>query len=389
MTSVRGDSNLFPVLESRIFFDHAAVSPITGPAADAIATYATEAAREASVPRYYAEAGLVREHAARMINASVEEIATIPNTSTGVASFAGGLDWSRGGVVISNELEFPANRYPWEDLRSRGVAVVNSPLDEHGRLSLDSIVNTIKTHFRPNQTNVLAISHVQYATGQRVDLAPLAEACHDHGGYIFVDAIQSIGAIPLDVQREGIDFLAADGHKWMLGPEGIGFLYCRKEHVDKVRPIVPGWLAMDDAFAVLHGADFRFEYRDDARRFEPGCWNIVGMKGLAASLKVLLDLGVDEMWKSIRELDDILVEGLRRLGCTVESPTDNESRSGVVIASVPDGGPEVRDLEQRLKAEHIDIAARRGRLRIAPHGYNTPAQVEAFLGVLGAMIRSR
>ncbi|MEO1237443.1 MAG: aminotransferase class V-fold PLP-dependent enzyme [Planctomycetota bacterium] len=228
----------FPVLRKLDFFNHAGVAPISGPAAAALEEYARQASESAYVDAgWYRRANQVKGLAADLIGAQgPHEIAFVPNTSTGLAMVAKGLEMRPGDRVVITDVEYPANRYPWEDLKRWGVEVIEVPQDDDGRVSVEAVCDAVN-----DRTRAVAISHVQYASGFCIDLRPIADMVHQAGGYLCVDAIQSCGVRPVDVEAMGIDFLAADGHKWMLGPEGLGFFYCRAELCDRLHPNVVGW----------------------------------------------------------------------------------------------------------------------------------------------------
>src|SRR5690606_10596463 len=211
-------SERFPILRTMTFLNHAAVAPLSGPAALALHEYADHAASRAYVDGgWYRRAQEVKSAAARLIGArGAHEIAFVPNTTTGLALVAHGLTWTPGDRVVITDVEYPANRYPWEHLaRAHGVELYEVRQQPDGRIDLDDILEAIN-----DRTRLVSISHVQYASGFRTPLRPIADLVHQAGGYLCVDAIQSVGVLPVDVRAEGVDFLAADGHKWMLGPEG-------------------------------------------------------------------------------------------------------------------------------------------------------------------------
>lgn len=386
----QGDPAHFPVLAERIYLNHAAVSPLPACVAGAMTTYLGKACRTALAKSFYDEAGAGRASAARLIGASSpSEIAFTPNTSTGLSLVAGGLDWREGDTIVTTSIEFPANRYVWEELQRLGVRVIQVTPDSTQRVRIDDLVKAVRASFQPGKTNLLTVSHVQYATGQKLDAAALADVAHSCGGLLCLDAIQSIGAMPVDVDTDGVDFLSADGHKWMLGPEGCGIFYCRQKHLERMRPLVAGWLSMEDAFAPLHGAEPRIKYRSDARRFEPGCWNVVGMIGLAAALRMLLDVGTENVWQSVRTLTSHIEQGARSLGCSVMSPSScdgDPDASGIVMLQLPPGSAESQEqiatIVSRLADRGIDVVDRVGAIRISPHFYNTTQQMDRVITAL-------
>ena len=368
----------FPILAQMVFFNHAGVAPISGPAAAALQRYADLAQRQAYVNSgWYKQVAQVKTSAANLINArGGQEIAFVPNTTSGLALVANGLDFRRGDNVIITNVEYPANRYPWENLaRSRGVELLEVRQVPDGRIDVEDVTEAIN-----DRTRVVAISHVQYSTGHRLDLKPISRQVHEVGGYLCVDAIQSVGVLPVDVQAMGIDFLAADGHKWMLGPEGCGIFYCREDLAPLLRPNVVGWMNMVDA---NNYGDYRFELLPDARRFEPGTYNIPGIMALGASLDLILATGIDEIWSRVDALTSRLCDGLTAKGYRVFSPRGPHERSGIVtFTSANDNKPSHAQIVNELQRQEIIIVLREGRLRASPHFYNTPQQIDRLLDAL-------
>ena len=367
----------FPILSNLDFFNHAGVAPISGPAAEAIRQYAQQAESAAYVGAgWYAKAGQIKSLASRLIGADgPDEIAFVANTSSGLSLVAKGLEWQEGDEVVITNVEYPANRYPWEDLKRSGVRVVDVVQRPDGRIATEDIVAAISPRCR-----VVAVSHVQYASGYRIDLKPLSEAVHRFGGYLCVDAIQSVGVLPVDVAAMGIDFLSADGHKWLLSPEGCGIFYCRRELLSVLHPNVVGWMNMVEA---TNYGDYRFEFESTARRFEPGSYNIPGILALGASLAMLLNVGIDAVWSRVEALTQRLCEGLSRKGYRVFSPRDSQERSGIVVFERPDLAnrpiPENQSIVESLERDSVVIVQREGRLRASPHFYNTTRQIDGLV----------
>lgn len=365
------------------FFNHAGVGPISGPAAEALRVYAEQASTSAYVDAgWYRRANQTRKLAAELINArGPHEIAFVPNTSTGLSLVAKGLTFNDGDRVVITDVEYPANRYPWEDLRQRGVELFEVRQSADGRIDVDAVCDAIN-----DRTRVVSLSHVQYASGYRIDLKPISDRVHRAGGYLCVDAIQSCGVLPVNVQSMGIDFLSADGHKWMLAPEGAGIFYCREDLCPKLHPNVVGWMNMVDAG---NYGDYRFEFQMDARRFEPGSWNIPGIVALGASLELLLGVGIDGprgVWSRVEGLTTRLCDGLNARGYPVYSPRQNPGeRSGIVIFDLPESQRDTLDprrLVADLQKQGIVIVMREGRLRASPHFYNTEAQIDRLIEAL-------
>jgi cysteine desulfurase/selenocysteine lyase len=371
----------FPILEKLTFLNHAAVAPISAAAGLALRQYASQAESAAYCgARWYGRIEAIRRAAAVLIGArGAHEIAFVPNTSAGLGLVARGLDWVAGDNVVITAVEYPANRYPWQDLERLGVSLIEVPQLPDGRIDTEDVADAIT-----DRTRIVSISHVQYGSGHRVDLRPISAMVHRAGGYLCVDAIQSVGAMPVDVQALGIDFLAADGHKWMLGPEGCGIFYCHEELIEMLHPAVVGWMNMVNA---TDYGNYRFELRRDARRFEPGSFNVPGILALGASIDLLLEAGLDNVWSRIEALTALLSAALKDKGYRVFSPrSDPSERSGIVVFEPPP--PEVRPtppLEQiaaDLQRQNIIIAVREGRLRASPHYYNTQAQIQSLVDAL-------
>lgn len=371
-----GDRSLFPVLDSVVHLNHAGVAPVCGPAVEAMMKYCGEAS---SLPYsevdWYSDINDLRSQAATLIGArSGGEIAFVPNTSTGLATVARGLEWRRGDQVVITDVEYPANRYPWEDLGRFGVELIEVKQHPDGRVETEEICDAVT-----DRTRVVSISHVQYGSGCRVDLKPISDVVHRAGGYLCVDGIQSVGVVPVDVAAMGVDFLSADGHKWMLGPEGAGLLYVHEELCEMLHPPVVGWLNMVNAHD--YGA-YEYVFRKDAQRFEPGTQNIVGLLGLKAAVSMLVEIGVDRIWERVEQLTGMLEAGLRERGYGVFSPRRVEAeRSGSVVFEVK-GDEDAAGLVKRLAGEKVYVALRNGRVRVSPHFYNTEEQIDRLLGML-------
>ena len=367
-----------PVTQKWAYFDHAAVSPLPSPTADAIQRWCREAADEGDTvwPDWAQKLEQTRVAAAELIGADTSEIALIPNTTAGITLVAEGLDWQPGDNLVTLADEFPSNAYPWLHLASRGVETRRVPTDD-GRLDVDALFATCDA-----RTRLITLSWVGYSTGYRQRIDQIAELAHERGILVFVDAIQGLGVLPLDVRETPIDFLAADGHKWMLGPEGAGFAYIRHEHLDRLRALGVGWNS------VVHAYDYtriELKLKPTAARYEGGSPNMVGMLGFGASLKLLLDVGVEGIAAAVLEISDHAVSELRKRGAQVVSHRAGESgghdpRSGIVTFELP--GKDPMAVRKHCLAHHVALACRNGRLRISPHAYNNEEDVERLIAAL-------
>jgi cysteine desulfurase/selenocysteine lyase len=359
----------FPVTGRLIYLNHAAVAPLCRPAAEAMQGLARDVLEYGSL--HYGQwvdvyEGL-RVSAARLIGAGRDEIALVKNTSEGIATVAMGLDWRPGDRVVAFKEEFPANLYPWRKLEAKGVRVdVLSVYD-----SLDRIKEATRG------ARLLAISFVQYISGFRANLQAIGEICRRHDCFFLVDAIQGLGAFPLDVNECHIDALAADGHKWMLGPEGCGILYVRKDRLDSIDPAEFGWTN------VAHYNDYASEdlaLRPDAGRYECGTLNTIGCFGLRASIEFLLEVGVEKVGPAVQSLGDRLADGVTSKG--YELACERTPDNGAGIVSFRKADVDVRLVVKRLMEAGILAAARRGWVRAAPHFYISPEEIDRALNVL-------
>jgi selenocysteine lyase/cysteine desulfurase len=309
----------------------------------------------------------LRVASARLINAVPAEIAVVKNTSEGISIFANGLKWKTGDIIVAFQEEFPSNFYPWKRLEKDGVEVRWLSVFD----SLEKVDDACRG------ARLLAISYVQYLSGYRVDLEAIGEICARHGTIFFVDAIQGMGAFPIDVRKARIHALAADGHKWMLGPEGNGVLYVQQDLQDQIEPMEFGW-TNSAQYADYSSRDMTL--RPDAGRYECGTLNTVGCFGLAASIEFLLEVGIEKTGPAIQVRADQIYEGVRKLG--FETLIERTPATGAGIVSFRKPGVESHLVVRRLKDANISVAGRQGWVRAAPHFYIGPKDVEQVLDVL-------
>jgi selenocysteine lyase/cysteine desulfurase len=364
-----------PVTRQYNFLDHAAVAPISGPAAAAMRRYIDEAESHGYARGgLYPEAKRVRQLAARLLNCHAEEVTFVKNTSEGLSFVANGLQFSKGDNIVTTGVEFPANIYPWMNLRSHGVQLKMVP-EDGGRIPLERLMELVD-----DRTRVLTVSAVQFGSGFRTDLAALGSFCQQRGVLFCVDAIQALGCMPIDVRAMKIDFLSADGHKWLLGAEGAGIFYCRHELLGLLRPSSVGWLGMKDA---QNFGNYRLEFRTDARRFDSGSYNLAGIWGLGGSIEWLLSFGVEHIWERVRMLTDRLAAGVRAKGYRLVSSRTPGEDSGILtfVSAKHDHARIVDHLRQEYRTV---IATRLGRLRASPHFYNTEDEIDQLIDHLPA-----
>ncbi len=363
----------FPITRNYNFQNHAAVAPLSRRAAREARRYLDHARDFAYLKGgFFRQVDRVRAQVARLINANADEVAFTKNTSEAISLVANGLTWQNGDNVVITNAEFAANVYPWQALRPRGVQV-RMVFEEDGRIPLERLIEAIDS-----RTRVVSVSSVQYASGFRTDLATLGEYCQSKGVFLCVDAIQSLGAFPIDVKAMKIDFLAADGHKWLCAPEGSGLFYVRKELQGHLHPTSIGWLSMKNPFDF---GKYQFEFHDSARRYEAGSYNMPGIFALGGAVELVLELGIENIAKRLLKLTDRLAAGLREKGYRVISARAAAEASGIVafISDVHDNDT----VQQHLEAEHrIVTSVRCGRLRASPYVYNTEREIDQLIEAL-------
>ncbi len=362
----------FPISRRWTFLNHAGVAPISARAAAAIEKFAAEARDDAYLTgKWYQRIESVRRLAAGFLNAKTSEIAFVKNTSEGIAFVANGLTWKPGDQVISTRVEYPSNVYPWMDLAHR-LGVVHTMLPEtDGRIDPTLLAGAVTP-----RTRMIALSHIEYASGFQHDLVKIGKLCRELNILLCIDGIQACGAVPVDVKAMNIDFLSADGHKWLLGPEGAGIFYCRQELQDLLRPEI-GWMNVENANDY---GTYDLTLRQDARRYECGSHNVPGILGLGASLELLGEVGMATVTARILGLTQRLATGLAAKGYSVVSSRRPGEASGIVSFKSNRHKHEqiIKDLEQR----HVIIVERERRLRASPHFYNSETEIDRLLEAL-------
>jgi selenocysteine lyase/cysteine desulfurase len=369
-----------PIAQHVAYFDHAAVAPLPAPTKNAIAQWLDQATNEGDVVwgQWAQRLEEVRQTAARLVNAQPSEIALVPNTTSGISLVAEGYPWRDGDNIVTLANEFPSNQYPWMNLASRGVEVRRVTVDG-GVVDVDRLAAACDS-----RTRIVSVSWVGYATGWRINLREVADVCRRVGCLFFLDAIQGLGVFPIDVEASGVDFLAADGHKWLLGPEGAGLLYVKREHLALLRPLMVGWNS------VAQGSDYtriELSLKHEASRYEGGSQNMVGFIGLGASLDLLTSLGASPRSSPVAEyvlkITDYACQRLLELGATLHAPRNADHRSGIVTFNLP--GHDANTIRRQLEAARIIVRCRAGGVRISPHGYATIDEIDRLTAELRSL----
>jgi cysteine desulfurase/selenocysteine lyase len=365
----------FALAPGLVYVNHAAVGVLPVATRDAVHAMVDDhaargvlgtASRELSLPAY-------RRRIAGFVGGRAGEIALLRNTGDGATVIAQGLDLGRGDEVIIGANEFGANAYPWLALRHRGVEVtlIDAP---RTRMTPDVLARTIT-----GRTRVVAVSWVTFDDGYRHDLAALAEVAHASGALFVVDAIQGLGAFPLDVTALGVDAVYAGGAKWLMALQGVSFLWLRASLLDRIALRMPGWRSAADMWDFLN---YDQPAAPDASRYEGGTPNILGALSMATSMDVLAGAGIERIAAHVLALTDHLVDGVESRGYTIAGDRSrDEVKSGIV--TFRRDGVDSLDLGRRLQRDHGIVTTYRATgIRVAPHGHNTLSDIDAILDAL-------
>jgi selenocysteine lyase/cysteine desulfurase len=362
----------FPVTERWIYLNNAGRAPLSRGAADALAEFGRESSRSGCLAfnDQMARVERTRELAAQLMGTSADEVAFIKNTTEGLAFVANGFPWEAGDRILIPSCEFPSTRLAFSGLASRGVDIdLVEPEGPGATLPIERFAAQLAA--APHPTMVV-VSWVQFAQGWRTDLRDLASACHEVGAILCVNAIQGLGVLTAEFGAIGVDIAVADGHKWMLGPEGAGVLSITAEHLDRLVPTELGWNS------VVPRGDWSGNGSLDptARRFEGGSLNLAGIAGLGASLELLLGAGIDRIEHHVDRLCDQLVAGLTASGRAVISDR-GRGRSPIVTFDPLHARPE--DLCAGLRSHGVVTAPRATGVRLSPHAYVSADDIAAAL----------
>ncbi|HWR90009.1 MAG TPA: aminotransferase class V-fold PLP-dependent enzyme [Dissulfurispiraceae bacterium] len=372
----------FGLRDDIIYLNHAGVSPWPIRTSEAVRRFADDnvAAGSLHYPLWLdAEHDLRRQLRDLLHAPSADDIALLKNTSEALSVVAYGIAWREGDNVVSTDQEFPSNRIVWQSLQSRGVEfreapIGNTPEPEEAILSLVD-----------DRTRIVTVSSVQFGTGLRMDLERIGAFCEQMGILFCVDAIQSIGAVDVDVQRIRADFVMADGHKWMLGPEGLAVFYCRSSARDLLGLNQYGWHMVEEAG--------NFDVREwtiakSARRFECGSPNMLGAQALRASLSLIIDIGIGTIEENVLAKSSFICEWvLDNPALELVTPFQPGRFAGIVTFRLKDGDPS--ELHCYLRERGVICAIRHGGIRFSPHFYTPAHHIEKALGHVDAFVRSQ
>ncbi len=357
----------FPYLmHGKIYFNHASTGPLCSPVLENIAKVLYEKS-ETNIDEYLGLQVIIKETKSDLgdlINASPDRIAFLDNTSNGINVLATGIKWKKGDRIVLNDLEFPANVYPFLNLKKLGVEV-DLVKSRNGIVTADNVIEMIKP-----ETKLVSISQVQFLTGYRVDLEKIGKICKEKRIIFSVDAIQGLGAVRLDVVKDNIDFISAGSQKWLLGLQGLSFIYVSEKLQEKIEQDYVGWLSVDNAWDFLN---YELKLKSSADRFQGGTLNSIGIYALNASLKFFKQFGFDEIEKLVTANSSYLIQKLEEIGIKlVLSGCDKKNIAGIVSFKHDNS----QKIFEALSQKKIHCAVRSGYVRFSPHFYNTKEEID-------------
>jgi cysteine desulfurase / selenocysteine lyase len=381
LTSILSDTDtrqrFFPISKSKIFMAHAAVTAVAGPAAEAMSELIRKCSEDfCDFSDTLSLIQQTRESAARLLHASPDEIALLGPTSLGLSLVANGIAWAPGDEVVCYLDDYPANVYPWINLRDKGVVVRFIEPAQIGEVTVEAVERTLTP-----KTKLVALASCSFISGYRIDIAAIGTLLRERGILFCLDAIQTLGAFPTTVEH--VDFLSADAHKWLLGPVAIGVVYVKKERFEVCRPTLLGaWNIKAPSFV----AQNQIEFVEGAQRYEPGVLNVPGIAGMKAAIDLFLEIGTQKVAERILSIRSRLIFGLVELGFRPLGATTTTAHfSGIITVSHPTR--DIPSLFKRLSENRVVYSPRQDRqgnhyLRFSPHFYNTEDEVDRVLELL-------
>jgi selenocysteine lyase/cysteine desulfurase len=371
---------LFPVCREKIYLAHAGVTVLPACVADAVCDYTRRSSENhQEFGEVLVDIKRTRRLCAEFISAEPDEIALLGPTSLGLSLFANGIAWQPGDEVLCYHGDYPANVYPWLELRRRGVTVRFLEPTEPGAITPDLVAAALTP-----RTRLVALASAHFFTGYRIDVDAIGRLLHERGVLFSLDAIQTLGAFPLSVEH--VDFLSADAHKWLLGPLAIGIVYVKRRHFDLVRPTLLGaWNVKSPKFI----AQDHVEFVPTAQRYEPGVLNAAGIYGMKAAIELIASHGLESVAARLLELKAHLVAQLEPLGFAILGPTSGANATS--ITTFRHAAASSTALFAALEKANVVASLRHDRedrdyLRFSPHFYNTEAELHTAVGVLRAAL---
>jgi cysteine desulfurase / selenocysteine lyase len=370
--TIKEARELFPYIKTgKIYFNHASTGPVSTRVLSAVNGHLLNASTHKidDFPTIISTVEETKKELGAYLNCRPERIAFLDNTTNGINVIANSIEWKRGDRILLNDAEFPANVYPFMNLKKKGVEI-DFVKSINGAASAEQIIDAVT-----DSTRLISISFVQFLSGYRVDLGKIGRVCREKNIIFSVDAIQGMGALRIDVEQDKVDFISSGTQKWMLGFQGMSFIYVSEELQKKMSPAYMGWLSVKDAWNLL---DFNLEPKDSAELFQTGTINTLGVFALNASLKLFKEFGYDNVEKNVLDNSEYLIHHLKRVGVIPMNDVKRENLSGIV--TFKHSG--IQAVYERLVEENIICAVREDALRIAPHFYNTEEDIDKLILVL-------
>jgi cysteine desulfurase/selenocysteine lyase len=357
--------DFFPVTQSSVYLNHAAISPLSVKVTNAIKEHLEKRSKGQIevIEDVVAAKERLKKNIGQLIGCQKEEIAIVTNTSEGLNWLANGFTWNKGDRILLFRDEFPANIYPFMNLMRHGVEIDFVP-SENGFTDIALIDKKIT-----QQTKVLSVSFVKFYNGYRNDLHKISELCHQNDILFSVDGIQGIGALPLDVGKMHIDFISNGGHKWLMGPLGCGFMYVSPRIRKILSPVFAGWLSVKDSWNFF---DYNLDFLEDASRFEIGTSNAIGIIGAAAATDLLCEITPQVIEGYLSSLGDYLIRKMNSVGLEFTGSENKKHWSGIFAFR----GSAAKNLFEYLKENRIYCSLREGAVRFSPHFYNSEADID-------------
>jgi selenocysteine lyase/cysteine desulfurase len=374
---IRQIRDYFPFIKKgKIYFNHASSGPLPLPAAERIKEFIRDRSEDRieDYSEFIRVMGDTKSQVAKMLNTQPSRIAFLDNTSNGLNLLAQSLDWKRGDHILLNDIEFPANVYPFLNLRRRGVEV-DFVKSNRNAVSSSDIIRAIKP-----QTKLISVSYVQFLSGYRIDLAELGEACREKDIILSVDAIQAIPAVKLDLNETKADFISCGTQKWLLGLPGLAFVYISEGLQEKMHPAYVGWLSVKNSDRLL---DYDLTLKKTASAFQSGTLNSLAVYALNSSLEILLQFGLERIYENVLNNTKYFSSELQKIGLDpVLKSYPSANSAGIITIEHPDS----RKIFDELSAKDIVFSLREGMLRFSPHFYNIEEEINIFVYELKKLI---
>jgi cysteine desulfurase/selenocysteine lyase len=365
--------NLFPYLEQGIiYFNHASSGPFSSLVTESLTELLKEKS-EKNIDDYSSFLKVVdetKELLAQLINCDIDRTAFVDNTSNGLNIIAQSVDWNQGDRILLNDLEFPANVYPFLNLKKRGVEV-DFVKSVNGIVTAEQIIESVKP-----KTRMISVSFVQFLSGYKVDLEKIGNYCRANNIIFCVDGIQGIGAVNIDVQKSKIDFLSCGTQKWLLGMQGLAFIYINENLQRKINPANVGWLSVNNAWNLL---DYKLDLKTTAHVFQSGTLNSFGICAFNTSLKLFNDIGFNNIEKQVLSNTKYFLEKLQNIGLKPILANCNEENFAGIITYKPENAEKIFS---ELTKKKIICSLREGLIRFSPHFYNTKQEIDIVVGEL-------